>query len=116
MTASSSAAISLVPENAATETIAATPLFVSRPLLPELGQLNGYLKQIWASERVTNHGPLSLQLEEKLGRLLEVPTAMLFNNATAGILTSLKLFDLPRDSEVITTPMTFAATAHAIAW
>ena len=93
-----------------------TPLFVSKPLLPDLNDLSVYLKQIWTSERVTNHGPFSLQLEDELSRLLEVPTAMLFNNGTIGLLTALKLLDLPIGSEVITTPMTFAATAHAIAW
>jgi dTDP-4-amino-4,6-dideoxygalactose transaminase len=40
----------------------------------------------------------------------------LFNNGTIALLVALKLFELPPGSEVITTPMTFAATAHAIAW
>lgn len=47
---------------------------------------------------------------------LEVPTAMLFNNGTIALLVALKLFDLPPGSEVITTPLTFAATAHAVSW
>ena len=41
---------------------------------------------------------------------------MLFNNGTTGLIAALRLFDLPAGSEVVTTPMTFAATAHAIAW
>lgn len=92
------------------------PLYVSRPLLPDLDRLNDYLRQIWETRRVTNHGPLSLVLEDKLSAFLEVPTAMLFNNGTTGILAALKLLNLPVGSEVVTTPMTFAATAHAIAW
>jgi dTDP-4-amino-4,6-dideoxygalactose transaminase len=55
-------------------------------------------------------------LEDRLAALLHVPTAKLFNNATIGLLVALKLFELPPGSEVITTPMTFAATAHSIAW
>lgn len=94
----------------------AEPLFVSKPLLPDLNQVNEYMARIWASGHVTNHGPLSLQLEGRLAQFLEAPTAMLFNNGTSGILVALKHFNLPAGSEVITTPMTFAATAHSIAW
>jgi len=92
------------------------PLYVSQPLLPDQTALNNYISKIWASKYVTNHGPLSLELEDRLAAFLRVPTARLFNNATIGLLVALKLFDLPPGSEVITTPMTFAATAHSIAW
>lgn len=91
-------------------------LYVSQPLLPELKQLNRLLEQIWASKWVTNNGSLHLELERRLAQKLRTPTAMLFNNGTIGLMVALKLFDLPQGSEVITTPMTFAATAHAIAW
>jgi dTDP-4-amino-4,6-dideoxygalactose transaminase len=92
------------------------PLYVSQPLLPDQTALNVYIEKIWASKYVTNHGPFSLELEDRLAALLHVPTAKLFNNATIGLLVALKLFELPPGSEVITTPMTFAATAHSIAW
>jgi dTDP-4-amino-4,6-dideoxygalactose transaminase len=92
------------------------PLYVSQPLLPNLDLLNNSIKKIWESKHVTNHGPLSADLENRLATFLDAPTAMLFNNGTIGLLTALKLFDLPAGSEVITTPMTFAATAHSIAW
>jgi len=61
-------------------------------------------------------GHFSAAFNNRLGALLHVPTAKLFNNATIGLLVALKLFELPPGSEVITTPMTFAATAHSIAW
>ncbi|MBU2759069.1 hypothetical protein HAP95_02590 [Acidithiobacillus sp. RW2] len=92
------------------------PLYVSQPLLPDLNLFSNSVKKIWESKQVTNNGPLSLELENRLATLLNTPTAMLFNNGTIGLLTALKLFDLPAGSEVITTPMTFAATAHSIAW
>ncbi|MCR2831978.1 DegT/DnrJ/EryC1/StrS family aminotransferase [Acidithiobacillus ferrooxidans] len=92
------------------------PLYVSQPLLPDLELLSNSLKKIWETKQVTNNGPLSLELENRLATFLNTPTAMLFNNGTIGLLTALKLFDLPAGSEVITTPMTFAATAHSIAW
>lgn len=92
------------------------PLFVTRPLLPPLPDLNQFLNGIWDRQIVTNCGPLHEELETELGRLLNVPSAMLFNNATVALLCALKLFDLPKGSEVITTPLTFAATAHSIDW
>ncbi len=92
------------------------PVFVSEPLLPELSELMPMLQQIWEKKHVTNHGPLHQQLEAELQTYLGVDTAMLFNNGTIGLITALKLFDLPPGSEVITSPMTFAATAHAISW
>ncbi len=92
------------------------PVFVSEPLLPELNELMPMLQQIWKRKYVTNHGPLHQRLEAELKIYLGVKTAMLFTNGTIGLITALKLFDLPRGSEVITSPLTFAATAHAICW
>jgi dTDP-4-amino-4,6-dideoxygalactose transaminase len=91
-------------------------LYISKPLLPDLAKLNAYLERIWDSKWVTNNGSLHIELEMRLAERLQVPTAMLFNNGTIGLMVALKLFDLPPGSEVITTPMTFAATAHSIAW
>ena len=98
------------------DTVKHSHLYVSQPLLPDQAALNNYIGKIWATKQVTNNGPLSLELENKLEKLLQVPTAKVFNNATIALIVALKLFDLPVGSEVITTPMTFAATAHAIAW
>ena len=92
------------------------PLYVTQPLLPELGDLNALLAEIWRTKVLTNGGPLHQQLEQQMREHLDVPTAMLFNNGTIALLVALKLFDLPQGSEVITTPLTFAATAHAISW
>lgn len=91
-------------------------VFVSQPLLPELNELMPMLQQIWETKYVTNHGPLHQRLEAELQAYLGVDTAMLFNNGTIGLIAALKFFDLPLGSEVITSPLTFAATAHAISW
>lgn len=92
------------------------PVFVSQPLLPELEDLMPLLQQIWAKKYVTNHGPFHQRLETELRSYLGVDTAMLFCNGTIGLIAALKFFDLPPGSEVITSPLTFAATAHAISW
>jgi dTDP-4-amino-4,6-dideoxygalactose transaminase len=92
------------------------PLYVAKPILPPLEQVRPYLEAIWESRVLTNGGPLHAQLERTLGEYLGVPTALLFNNGTIALLAALRMFNLPAGSEVITTPLTFAATAHAISW
>lgn len=92
------------------------PLYVARPLLPDLNDVQAMLAEIWRTRTLTNGGPLHQRLESELRRHLDVPTAMLFTNGTIALLAALKLFNLPPGSEVITTPLTFAATAHAINW
>lgn len=92
------------------------PLYVAKPLLPDLADMQDAMAKIWDTRIVTNGGPLHQQLEGELRAYLGVPTAMLFNNGTIALLVALKFCNLPPNSEVITTPFTFAATAHSIAW
>ncbi|MDR3671949.1 MAG: DegT/DnrJ/EryC1/StrS family aminotransferase [Holophaga sp.] len=92
------------------------PLYVTRPLLPDMNDFQAILAETWRMKILTNCGPLHQKLESELRSYLDVPTAMLFNNGTIALLVALKMFDLPMGSEVITTPLTFAATAHAISW
>lgn len=92
------------------------PLYVARPLLPDISAFVNVLNEIWKSRVVTNSGPLHNKLEAEMQKYLNVPTAMLFNNGTMGLLVALKMFDFPAGSEIITTPLTFAATVHAIKW
>jgi dTDP-4-amino-4,6-dideoxygalactose transaminase len=92
------------------------PLYVTRPLLPDLADAQAMLAEIWQTRVLTNGGPLHQRLEAELRSYLDVPTAMLFNNGTIALLVALKFCDLPSGSEVITTPLTFAATSHAISW
>jgi len=92
------------------------PLYVAQPLVPDLKDFQVLLAKIWNTKILTNGGPLHQKLESELGHYLGVPTAMLFNSGTTALLVALKLLDLPIGSEVITTPLTFAATAHAIHW
>lgn len=90
------------------------PLFVARPLMPDLSDLTTLLQEVWKSRQVTNEGPLHNRLEAALARHLEVPVAKLACNGTVALQCALLSLDLPPGAEVITTPLTFAATAHAI--
>lgn len=91
-------------------------VFVTRPLLPDLSDLNEQLKEIWATKWLTNMGPKHNELEYRLKEVLKVPNLSLFNNGTIALLVAIKALNLPDGSEVITTPFTFAATPHCISW
>jgi dTDP-4-amino-4,6-dideoxygalactose transaminase len=92
------------------------PLYVARPMLPDLCDLQPILNEIWCTRTLTNGGPFHRKLEREMESYLGVPCAMVVNNGTTALLLALKMLNLPVGSEVITTPVTFAATAHAVCW
>ena len=87
---------------------------VTTPLLPDLDEFNGMLKEIWASKWVTNMGQFHVQLEKALCEYLKVPYISLFTNGTLPLLTALQALNIT--GEVITTPYSFVATTHSIWW
>lgn len=91
-------------------------IYVTQPMLPNLEDFNSHLEDIWESKWLTNHGAKHNALEEKLKPVLKVKNLSLFNNGTIALLVALRAMDLPYESEVITTPFTFAATPHCISW
>ena len=95
-------------------TTATGNLTVTSPLLPDLEEFHGLLKEIWASRWVTNMGQFHRQLERALAAYLKVPYLSLFTNGTLPLLTALQALDIK--GEVITTPYSFVATTHAIWW
>ncbi|KAF5060292.1 dTDP-4-amino-4,6-dideoxy-D-glucose transaminase [anaerobic digester metagenome] len=92
------------------------PIYVTQPLLPDFDDLEPLIKDILHCKYVTNHGKNHNLLETLLLKVLKVNNVSLFNNGTIALLTALKALDLPEGSEVITTPFTFPATPHCIAW
>ena len=93
---------------------AVNKITVTSPLLPDLEEFHGLLKEIWASKWVTNMGQFHRQLERALAEYLKVPYLSLFTNGTLPLLTALQALDIK--GEVITTPYSFVATTHAIWW
>lgn len=87
---------------------------VTSPLLPPLDELTPYLEDIWQRKWLTNSGHYHQQLEDELCKYLDVPYISLFSNGTLALITALQSLELT--GEVITTPYTFVATAHAIKW
>jgi dTDP-4-amino-4,6-dideoxygalactose transaminase len=90
------------------------PITVTRPYLPPLEEYIPYLEQIWESRWLTNNGPFHQQFERALGDYLGVEHLSLVANATIGLITALQTLRIT--GEVITTPYSFVATTHALAW
>ncbi|MBX2833444.1 MAG: DegT/DnrJ/EryC1/StrS family aminotransferase [Micavibrio sp.] len=71
------------------------------------------LEEIWHSGIVTNHGPQLCAFERTLSTKLENGgEAIALCNGTSALMAALAACDL--EGEVITTPFSFVATAHAI--
>ncbi|SHI48708.1 dTDP-4-amino-4,6-dideoxygalactose transaminase [Dethiosulfatibacter aminovorans DSM 17477] len=90
------------------------PIYVTKPLLPELEKINSRLEKIWKTGMLTNMGEQHRELEEKLSQYLACENITLFNNGTIALMAGLKALDLK--GEVITTPFTFPATVQALEW
>ena len=90
------------------------PIYVTSPLLPPLEAVMARLADVWASGWITNNGRQQELLEAALRRYLAVPQLSLFSNGTIALFTALRALEL--SGEVITTPFTFPATPHALAW
>lgn len=91
-----------------------SPIYVTRPFLPPLEELQPYLEQIWANRQLTNAGPFHQQFEQALCEYLGVEHISLFANGTLALVTALQALRIT--GEVITTPYSFVATAHSLLW
>lgn len=87
---------------------------VTSPLLPDLEEFHGMLKEIWESKWITNNGSFHKRLETALAEYLKVPYVSLFTNGTLPLITALQALRIT--GEVITTPYSFVATTHALWW
>lgn len=90
------------------------PLLVTQPYLPPLEEFIPYLEMIWQSKTLTNGGPMHRLLEAELCAYLGVKHISLFANGTLALVTALQALRIT--GEVITTPFSFVAGAHALRW
>jgi dTDP-4-amino-4,6-dideoxygalactose transaminase len=90
------------------------PIYVTRPAMPPLEEFIPYLEQIWESRWLTNNGAFHQQFEQALCDYLGVRHISLFANGTLALVTALQALRIT--GEVITTPYSFVATAHALVW
>lgn len=91
-----------------------SPIYITRPFLPPLEELQPYLEQIWTSRILTNGGVFHQQLETALCKYLGVEHLALCTNATTGLIIALQALGIK--DEVITTPYSFVATSHSQIW
>lgn len=94
--------------------MAANKIYVTRPFLPPKIEFDKYVNQIWESRELTNSGKFHNALETSLSKALGVKHISLFSNGTIALVVALKALKIT--GEVITTPYSFVATAHALVW
>jgi dTDP-4-amino-4,6-dideoxygalactose transaminase len=89
-------------------------IYVTESFLPPLEEYASYLAGIWDRARLTNNGPLALQLEAELGQYLGGSLVHLTNNGTIALQLAIRALNLQGD--IITTPFSYVATTSAILW
>lgn len=89
-------------------------IHVTKSFLPELKEYVAYLEGIWERGHLTNHGPLVLELEEKLRKLLGVKHFFFVTNGTVALQVAIRAADL--EGDVITTPFSYVATTSSLVW
>ncbi|PIF33775.1 dTDP-4-amino-4,6-dideoxygalactose transaminase [Flavobacterium sp. 9] len=87
---------------------------VTKTFLPPQEEYNSFLKRAWDKAWLTNRGELTIELEDKLKKHLDVSHLIITNNGTIPIQIALKLFG--KGGEIITTPFSYVATSAAIVW
>lgn len=91
------------------------PIFVTKPFLPPQAEYERQLARIYQNHQLTNQGPLLCELEEKLGKFLNVKHFQHVTNGTIALQLALDALDI-RDGEIITTPFSYVATTSSILW
>ncbi|MDD5722596.1 MAG: DegT/DnrJ/EryC1/StrS family aminotransferase [Syntrophales bacterium] len=88
--------------------------YVTKPTLPPLDKFTRLLEDIWNTKILTNNGKYHQDLERQLCKYLGVSHCSLFANGTLALTVALQALRIT--GEVITTPFSFVATAHALYW
>jgi len=105
-------------EDTSTSNIAASPFIKRREFLPfsppcigeeEIAEVVDSLRSQWITT-----GPKTKRFESEFREFIGAPAALALNSCTAGLHTALVALGIGPGAEVITTPMTFAASANVI--
>jgi len=89
-------------------------LTLGRPLAPEPDRFEQLFREVCERARWSNDGPLVRRLEHETARMLGWSASVAVSSGTTALTTALLSLGLPEGAEVITTPLTFRATALAI--
>lgn len=89
-------------------------ILVTKSSMPELEEYVEEIKDLWDSHWLTNMGVKHKELQKKLEEYLDIEHVALYTNGHLALENAISALNLPKGSEVITTPFTFASTTHAI--
>lgn len=89
-------------------------ILVTQSSMPSFEEYIEEIQGMWNTHWLTNMGPKHEELRKKLKEYLDVQQIDLFTNGHMALELTLQALNLPKGSEVITTPFTFASTTHAI--
>lgn len=87
---------------------------VTRSSLPPIEEYIDEIKELWDSHWLTNMGDKHKKLQAQLEEFLGISNVVLYTNGHLALENVITAMNLPRESEIITTPFTFASTTHAI--
>ena len=87
---------------------------VTRSSMPSFEDYCNEIKELWDSRWLTNMGVKHKCFEEGLLSYLNSDNVKLYANGHLALENILEAYDFPKNSEVITTPFTFASTTHSI--
>lgn len=87
---------------------------VTKSYLPPLEEYLPYLEQIWASNLLTNNGPLARELESRLKEHLGGKHLFFVSNGTIALQIAIRALGL--QGEILTTPFSYVATTSSIVW
>ena len=87
---------------------------VTQSSMPSFEEYCKEIKELWESRWLTNMGVKHKQLEADLKGYLNTPNITLYTNGHLALENILEVMNFTKDSEVITSPFTFASTTHAI--
>jgi len=90
------------------------PIYVTRPLIPDINKYMEYLKVIINNRTFSNNAQHVVSLEEKLKALLEVKHGSVFCNGTIALMIALRSLKLK--GSVATPAFTFPATPNVLLW
>ena len=82
--------------------------------MPDKEKVLEKISQVLDNQWLTNMGPLSLELEERIAQMLGIKHCICVCNATIGLELLQRSLDLK--GEVIIPSFTFIATAHSLRW
>jgi perosamine synthetase len=99
----------LPPSSAPTQEVGAIKLFRPRVREAAIQQVVDVLRSGWMGM-----GPKTLEFERDFAGYIGTTHCVGLSSCTAALHIAVRLLDLPPDSEVITTPVTFVSTNHVL--